>query len=153
MRASRRHFRDRAPRARATLMRLSIVIPALDEEVRRHHGALAALAAAARRGHEVIVVDGGSRDATLAIARAGRRPSPSSRRAGRAAQMNAGAARARGDVLLFLHADSRLPERAAPAIARRARGGRALGPLRRDHRRPPAGAEARRRRDERCARA
>jgi rSAM/selenodomain-associated transferase 2 len=59
----------------------------------------------------VIVVDGGSRDATVehALARA---DCVLSSPPGRALQMNAGAARASGDVLLFLHADSRLPARA-----------------------------------------
>ena len=57
---------------------------------------------------EIIVVDGGSRDATLTVAR------PLVDRVlvaarGRAAQMNAGAAVAVGDVLLFLHADTHLP--------------------------------------------
>ena len=75
-----------------------------------------------------------------------RRAPPSSRAAladrviaaprGRATQMNAGAARARGDVLLFLHADTRLPDDADHLVARRpcALGPR-LGPLRRAHRR------------------
>ena len=65
----------------------------------------------------MIVVDGGSRDATLLIARllADRALAAP---AGRATQMNAGARKATGDALLFLHADSLLPERAAPAIAR-----------------------------------
>src|SRR6266508_1508877 len=73
--------------------------------------ALQALAAYRQRGAEVIVVDGGSRDATQDIAR------PLADRViaaprGRAAQMNAGAAHARGGVLLFLHADTRLPPNA-----------------------------------------
>jgi rSAM/selenodomain-associated transferase 2 len=60
------------------------------------------------RGAEVIVVDGGSRDRTVALAQ------PLCDRLiaaprGRAAQMNAGAGVARGDVLLFLHADTVLP--------------------------------------------
>lgn len=96
-------------------MRLSIVMPALDEE----HGLAAALDALAplrAAGHEVIVVDGGSRDRTLSIARGAADLAFAAPR-GRAAQMNAGAARAQGDVLLFLHADSRLPADAAPAIA------------------------------------
>lgn len=89
---------------------LSIVVPCLNES-ERIAGALDALAPLRGRGVEVIVVDGGSTDCTLALARdradlviAGAR--------GRGVQMNAGARRARGDVLLFLHADSRLPERA-----------------------------------------
>ena len=86
---------------------LSIIMPVLDEaEV--VVDALQALAAYRQRGVEVIVVDGGSRDGTPDIAR------PLADRViaaprGRAAQMNAGAARARGGVFLFLHADTRLP--------------------------------------------
>jgi rSAM/selenodomain-associated transferase 2 len=86
---------------------LSIIMPVLDEaEVVAD--ALQALAAYRQRGAEVSVVDGGSRDGTSEIAR------PLADRViaaprGRAAQMNAGAACARGDVLLFLHADTRLP--------------------------------------------
>ena len=96
-------------------MRLSIVIPAL-EEAAGITATLAALQPLRARGHEVIVVDGGSRDATLLIARllADR---VFAAPPGRAAQMNAGARMATGDALLFLHADSQLPERAAPAIA------------------------------------
>lgn len=65
---------------------------------------------------EVIVVDGGSRDDTVAIAmRVGKAIAKSLRievisaAAGRASQMNAGAAVATGDILLFLHADTHLP--------------------------------------------
>ena len=88
-------------------MRVSIVIPALDEAsgIARTLAPLQPLRAA---GHEVIVVDGGSVDATMALA------APLADRVfgapkGRASQMNAGAATAAGDVLLFLHADTRLP--------------------------------------------
>jgi len=86
---------------------LSIIIPALNE-ADRIGGALAALAPLRAGGVEVVVVDGGSSDATVQIAQ------PSADRIvtaarGRARQMNAGAAVARGDVLLFLHADSTLP--------------------------------------------
>ncbi len=86
-------------------MRLSVVIPALDEAAQID----AALGSArGPRVCEVIVVDGGSRDATAARARdAGALVVAADR--GRARQMNAGAALAGGDVLLFLHADTRLP--------------------------------------------
>jgi rSAM/selenodomain-associated transferase 2 len=73
--------------------------------------ALEALAALRARGHEVIVVDGGSGDGTPELAAPLCDRVVLSRR-GRALQMNAGAALARGDVLLFLHADSFLPARA-----------------------------------------
>ncbi len=87
--------------------RLSIIMPVLDEEA-RIAATLRELAALRRHGAEVIVVDGGSRDRTIELAR------PLCDRLiraprGRAAQMNAGASAARGDVLLFLHADTRLP--------------------------------------------
>ena len=86
---------------------LSIIIPALDEE--RHIGpTLAALADARGRGAEVIVVDGGSRDRTRERAAAlADRVLEAAR--GRAVQLNAGAGAARGEVLVFLHADSILP--------------------------------------------
>ncbi|GAB6044043.1 TIGR04283 family arsenosugar biosynthesis glycosyltransferase [Endothiovibrio diazotrophicus] len=90
--------------------RISIVVPALNEAA-GIGAALAALAPLRAAGHEVIVVDGGSEDGTGALA------APLADRvvvapAGRAVQMNAGAALAGGEVLLFLHADTRLPEAA-----------------------------------------
>jgi rSAM/selenodomain-associated transferase 2 len=96
-------------------MRLSIVVPALDESA-GIAAALAALAPLRRRGHEVIVADGGSADATAALAAPWADAVLASSR-GRARQMNAGAAAAHGDVLLFLHADTRLPPEADSAIA------------------------------------
>lgn len=106
-------------------MRLSIIVPVLDEEATLGD-ALAVLAPLRADGHEVIVVDGGSGDGTLALARSGADLAFVAPQ-GRAAQMNAGAARARGDVLLFLHADSRLPDDAAPAIGAAIAGGRHWG--------------------------
>jgi rSAM/selenodomain-associated transferase 2 len=90
------------------MKRLSIIIPTLDEAP-RIVATLESLGALRGRGHEVIVADGGSGDATETLAlgladRVVRSP------AGRAEQMNAGARVASGDVLLFLHADTRLPE-------------------------------------------
>lgn len=87
---------------------LSIVMPVLDE-ASGIVTALARLQPLRRRGCEVIVVDGGSRDATVALA------TPACDRVavsapGRAAQMNAGARLAGGDALLFLHADTELPD-------------------------------------------
>lgn len=66
-------------------------------------------------GNEVIVVDGGSSDSTVEIAMRFADKVLSAER-GRAAQMNAGAAAARGDVLLFLHIDTRLPAQADTSI-------------------------------------
>lgn len=86
-------------------MKISIVIPTLDEE-RRIGERLDGL----RGFEEVIVVDGGSGDRTVAIARsfAGVRVESAPR--GRASQMNHGARLARGEALLFLHADVALPD-------------------------------------------
>ena len=96
-------------------MRLSIIVPVLDEAAVIVQ-ALAALAPLRAAGHEVIVVDGGSNDGTETLA------APLSDRVvraprGRARQMNAGAAVAGGDAMLFLHADTRLPERADALVA------------------------------------
>jgi rSAM/selenodomain-associated transferase 2 len=105
---------------------ISIVMPVLDEAA-GIEAALAALAPFRSRGAEVIVVDGGSRDDTVARARALADRVVEAPR-GRAVQMNAGATAARGDVLLFLHADTRLPEN-ADALVRDglASSGRAWG--------------------------
>jgi rSAM/selenodomain-associated transferase 2 len=89
---------------------LSIIVPALNEE-QGIAGPLAALSSCRQRGVELIVVDGGSQDETIRIARSLADRVISARR-GRATQMNAGAAAARGDVLLFLHADTQLPAEA-----------------------------------------
>jgi rSAM/selenodomain-associated transferase 2 len=91
---------------------LSIIIPTLDE-AGQILAALSRLRAQAPRA-ELIVVDGGSRDATVELSR----PFATvvQARRGRARQMNAGAAQASGDTLLFLHCDSRLPTGALAAI-------------------------------------
>lgn len=73
--------------------------------------ALDALEPLRQRGAEVIVVDGGSSDATLTLAQSRADVALAGAR-GRALQMNAGAAHATGDILLFLHADTTLPENA-----------------------------------------
>jgi rSAM/selenodomain-associated transferase 2 len=93
------------------VLRLSIVVPALDEAASISDAVRDALAQA----DEAIVVDGGSRDGTgVLAAAAGARVLQAPR--GRASQMNAGAAVAQGDVLLFLHADCRLPAGAGDAV-------------------------------------
>ena len=96
------------------MRRISIVMPVLDE-AQRIGAALDALAEPRRRGHEVIVVDGGSRDASMRIARA-KADSVIAAPRGRASQMNAGARAASGEVLLFLHADTLLPGDAERAV-------------------------------------
>jgi rSAM/selenodomain-associated transferase 2 len=93
---------------------LSIIIPALDEEgsIRT---CLERLQPLRGQGVEIVVVDGGSVDATRELAEPlADRVTESPR--GRALQMNAGARASRGDVLLFLHADTLLPEAGLAAI-------------------------------------
>src|SRR5260370_31398364 len=84
-------------------MSVSVIIPTLNEE-----GCLAETLRSVRgqRPHQVIVADGGSTDGTRAVAAEADVMIEAPR--GRARQMNAGAARADGDVLLFLHADCTL---------------------------------------------
>lgn len=94
-------------------VRISIIIPTLNEariiaDLARELAALASCA-------EVIVADGGSLDVTVATARAcGLLVTQAPR--GRGTQMNAGARLATGEVLLFLHADTRLPTEALALI-------------------------------------
>lgn len=87
---------------------LSVIVPVLDESA-GVAACLRSLAPLRDRGAEVIVVDGGSTDGTPALAQSLADAVLSSPR-GRARQMNVGARRARGDALLFLHADTLLPE-------------------------------------------
>jgi hypothetical protein len=94
-----------APRPGPSAPAISVVIPALNE-AREIGATLAALALG--RNVETIVVDGGSTDGTAQLAAAaGARVLESAR--GKARQMNAGAAAASGELLVFLHADTRLP--------------------------------------------
>jgi rSAM/selenodomain-associated transferase 2 len=97
------------------LPRLSIIVPVLNE-AQGMAQCLAALAPLRARGHEVLVVDGGSCDETLLLC-VGQADRVMQAPRGRARQMNAGAARARGEVLLFLHADTTLPAAADEAVA------------------------------------
>ena len=105
---------------------LSIIVPCLNEADDITAG-LDALAPLRARGAEVIVVDGGSGDSTVELARP-RADGVVTAPRGRALQMNAGARHARGEVVLFLHADTRLPE-AADGIVHEglARSGRSWG--------------------------
>ena len=86
---------------------LSIVIPALNEAA-GIEATLKALEPLRARGVELVLADGGSGDTTVAVARPWVDTVVDAPR-GRALQMNAGAARARADALMFLHADTRLP--------------------------------------------
>jgi rSAM/selenodomain-associated transferase 2 len=105
---------------------LCIIVPVLNEaDVLAPW--LASLQPLRRRGVRLVVVDGGSNDATMDVARAHADITFQAPR-GRAAQMNAGAAACRADVLLFLHADTRLPQGAdalvLDAVAKRHAWGR-----------------------------
>ncbi len=91
-------------------MTLSIIMPVLNEAA-GIASALHTLAPLRARGADLIVVDGGSVDGTLELAAALADRVLSAPR-GRSSQMNVGAAAAKGEVLLFLHADTRLPENA-----------------------------------------
>jgi rSAM/selenodomain-associated transferase 2 len=95
-------------------MRLSIIVPVLNEATALPD-TLDGLRGLRTAGHEVIVVDGGSTDGSAALARS-RADRVIEAPVGRARQMNAGAALASGDVLLFLHADTHLPKDAADVI-------------------------------------
>jgi rSAM/selenodomain-associated transferase 2 len=97
------------------------VIPTLDEEARIGATVRRALVESER----VIVSDGGSRDATVAVAREAGAVVVSGA-PGRGPQLNRGAAEAGADLLLFLHADTDLPEDAARRI-REATAGGAVG--------------------------
>jgi rSAM/selenodomain-associated transferase 2 len=96
-------------------LRISIIVPVLNE-AKVIAAALTALQALRAHGGEVVVVDGGSTDATFALAQPFADRVISAPR-GRSVQMNAGARAAKGEVLLFLHADTHLPDRADELVA------------------------------------
>ena len=92
----------------------SIIVPVLNE-AERIATVLADLAGLRAQGVELIIVDGGSRDGTVAAcAMAADQVLQAPR--GRARQMNAGAAAATAPLLIFLHADTRLPDGALAAV-------------------------------------
>ena len=97
---------------------ISIIIPALNEE--NFIEETIRSAASQEERHEIIVVDGGSSDWTRAVAE--RHAKVIQSPPGRARQMNAGAHEARGDVLLFLHADTHLPQGALALVRRTVSG-------------------------------
>jgi len=96
-------------------VKISVIIPTLNEA---EHLAevLEALAVESKGPHEVIVVDGGSDDGTESIAGEGGARIIACSTAGRACQMNCGAAEAQGEVLFFLHGDTLVPEDALNLI-------------------------------------
>lgn len=87
---------------------ISVIIPAYNEEKALPYTLSTLLAQSGEC--EVIVVDGGSSDRTCDIARASSDVRLFTAPKGRASQMNAGASRANGEWLLFLHADTVLPD-------------------------------------------
>ena len=93
---------------------LSIIVPMLNEAAALP-GLLPQLAHWRTRGCEVVLVDGGSTDGSADMARVAGFTVVDAER-GRARQMNAGAAAAGGEVLLFLHADTQLPAEADVAV-------------------------------------
>lgn len=105
---------------------VSVIIPALDEEARIAAAIDSAFAAGAA---EVIVADGGSRDATMRIAseHGARVVSGESMRS---RQMNRGAAAASHPYLIFLHADTTLPANAAALVVRALEDGFVFGGFR-----------------------
>ena len=115
----------RRPGRGVTKPPLSIVMPALNEAAGIER-VLQRLQPLRERGVEVVLVDGGSRDGTARIATPWVDAVVDSPR-GRALQMNAGAAVARADALLFLHADTRLPEGADVLVSRALAGGACWG--------------------------
>ena len=85
-------------------MKFSVIIPVLNEEA-----ALKRLSSPRGADVELIIVDGGSRDGSLTLARKLADIALRAPKAGRAAQMHQGALAASGEILLFLHADTALP--------------------------------------------
>ncbi len=104
---------------------LSLILPVLDEAATLP-AQLARLQDLRRRGAEVLVVDGGSADETPILAQPLVDRLIAAPR-GRATQMNAGAGAARGQVLLFLHADTTLPPAADALIHAAIAAGAAWG--------------------------
>jgi rSAM/selenodomain-associated transferase 2 len=109
-------------------MKLAIVVPVFNEVlalpvlIER----FASLNGTSTQDFELVFVDGGSTDATVAlIEKAGCRVITSPK--GRAWQMNAGAMQTTGEVLLFLHADTQLPQNALPAIESALAAGKCWG--------------------------
>ncbi len=106
-------------------MKLSIIIPMLNEAAQLPE-LFAHLLPLQRTGCEIVFADGGSSDGSARLAELAGYTVVTSER-GRARQMNAGAACATGNVLLFLHADTRLPPGAPHHIARVFSGARCWG--------------------------
>ena len=98
-------------------MKISVIIPTLNEESHIEKTLQSVIKQAG--DYELFVVDGGSTDNTIAIAK--RYTSVIDSKRGRAIQMNAGASLCKGDILLFLHADTLLPDNAFRELRKRMR--------------------------------
>jgi rSAM/selenodomain-associated transferase 2 len=106
--------------------RISVIVPTLNEQ---DHLPATLRGVTLAPGDELIVVDGGSTDQTVAIARQFTARILHSQR-GRAMQMNWGARHAQGDILLFLHADTLLPAAGLEAVRRALQAGAVGGAFR-----------------------
>jgi rSAM/selenodomain-associated transferase 2 len=91
---------------------ISVLVPTLNEQ---EHLPATLASVQLMPGDELLVIDGGSSDATIAVARQ-YTPHVFCSPLGRAQQMNYGARQARGDILLFLHADTLLPAEGLAAV-------------------------------------
>ncbi len=108
--------RDRPRSSLGDPVAVSIIVPTLDEE--KHLGALLECLQQNTPPFEILVVDGGSGDGTVALAESFPGVRVLRSQAGRARQLNAGAARANGEILWFVHADSRPPYQALRELRR-----------------------------------
>jgi rSAM/selenodomain-associated transferase 2 len=106
--------------------RISVIVPTLNEQ---DHLPATLRGVILAPGDELIVVDGGSTDQTVTMARQFTSQVLLSPR-GRALQMNCGAQHAQGDILLFLHADTLLPSRGLEAVRRAVQAGAVGGAFR-----------------------
>jgi rSAM/selenodomain-associated transferase 2 len=106
-------------------MRLAIIIPVLND-AEQLAGLLETLQRVRCAGHTIIVADGGSEDGSVDIAQPLADHVIHSRH-GRAVQMNAGALQADADILLFLHADSRIGTDAIDMMLRQLQAGARWG--------------------------
>lgn len=97
------------------MLSVSIVIPTLNEEAYLER-TLRSLNSLDPQPHEILVVDGGSKDQTKIIAQNYQVQVIETSQAGRSLQMNQGAAMATGDILCFLHADTLVPDDLVPVM-------------------------------------
>jgi rSAM/selenodomain-associated transferase 2 len=111
-------------------MKISVIIPALNEELHIHKTVSHLFSHAHEHIHEVLVCDGGSSDATVEIAAAAGAKVIAAHRKGRAAQMNQAAAEAQGEILYFVHADTRPTESFAGDIISALAAGAKIGGFR-----------------------